>query len=242
MILAPMSHVGWARASSTATSASSSRVRPRNGPPLAVSTSRATSPRAPPRSAWYNAECSESTGTISPPPRWRAARTTGPPAMRLSLFARASRFPDSSAAMVAGKPANPTTALRTTSTSSSAASSARAPGSSRPDRARSAATSNSAACASRSAVLRPAAERDDLPLARMALLVTAHDVERLRADGPCRPEDRDALVTHHSRSRRLRRRALRARRRPSWSPSQATAPASLAASRDTRLARRSLTP
>ena len=62
----PMSQVGWARASSTVTSASSSAVRPRNGPPLAVSTSRATSPRAPPRRHWASAECSESTGTSCP--------------------------------------------------------------------------------------------------------------------------------------------------------------------------------
>ena len=39
----PMSHVGWASACSGVTSASSARVRPRNGPPLAVSTSRRTS-------------------------------------------------------------------------------------------------------------------------------------------------------------------------------------------------------
>ena len=48
------------------TSASSSAARPRNGPPLAVSTSRATSPRAPPRRHWASAECSESTGTSCP--------------------------------------------------------------------------------------------------------------------------------------------------------------------------------
>ena len=41
----PMSQVGWASACSTVTSCSSSRLRPRNGPPLAVSTSRRTSAR-----------------------------------------------------------------------------------------------------------------------------------------------------------------------------------------------------
>src|SRR5918912_1559768 len=53
------------------------------------------------------AECSESTGTISPPPRSRARTTTGPAAMRLSLLARASRLPASRAATVAGRTARP---------------------------------------------------------------------------------------------------------------------------------------
>ena len=46
MTTGPMSQVGWASACSRVTSASSSRRRPRNGPPDAVSTSRATSSRA----------------------------------------------------------------------------------------------------------------------------------------------------------------------------------------------------
>ena len=45
-ILPPMSQVGWASASSTVTSASSARVRPRNGPPQAVRTSFSRSPGA----------------------------------------------------------------------------------------------------------------------------------------------------------------------------------------------------
>ena len=52
VILAPMSHVGCFSASSTVTCSSSERVRPRNGPPLAVSRSRPTSSRAPARRAW----------------------------------------------------------------------------------------------------------------------------------------------------------------------------------------------
>ena len=43
----PMFQVGWASACAGVTSASSARVRPRNGPPLAVSTSRRTSARRP---------------------------------------------------------------------------------------------------------------------------------------------------------------------------------------------------
>ena len=47
VILAPMFHVGCASASAIVTSRSCSRVRPRNGPPLAVSTMRADLGRAP---------------------------------------------------------------------------------------------------------------------------------------------------------------------------------------------------
>ena len=46
--------------------AARSRVRPRNGPPLAVSTSRRTSSARPPRRHCASALCSESTGTIWP--------------------------------------------------------------------------------------------------------------------------------------------------------------------------------
>ena len=62
----PMSQFGWASAWSGVTSSSSARRRPKNGPPLAVSTSRPTSPALPPRRHWAMAECSESTGTICP--------------------------------------------------------------------------------------------------------------------------------------------------------------------------------
>ncbi len=55
-------------------------------------------------------------------PAW----TTGPPAIRDSLLARASRHPPCRAASVTGNPANPTTPLTTTSTP--VAISARAPG------------------------------------------------------------------------------------------------------------------
>ncbi len=59
----PMSQVGWSSACSGVTSPSSSRDRPRNGPPLAVRTSRRTSCSRPPRRHWASALCSESTGT-----------------------------------------------------------------------------------------------------------------------------------------------------------------------------------
>ena len=48
----PIEKFGWASACSGVTSASSARVRPRNGPPLAVTTRRRTSSARPPRRHW----------------------------------------------------------------------------------------------------------------------------------------------------------------------------------------------
>ena len=98
----PMAQVGWAIACSGVTSASSARVRPRNGPPLAVSTSRRTSSARPPTRHWASAECSESTGTICPGAA--AAVTSGPPMIRDSLLARARLCPARSAARVGSQP------------------------------------------------------------------------------------------------------------------------------------------
>src|SRR3954452_7611491 len=112
VIFGPIDHVGCASASSGVTSASSSRVRPRNGPPLAVSTTLSGSPSC---AHWKSAECSLSTGSSRPPPRRRAATASSPAATRLSLFASASVTPRSSAHIVAGSPANPRVAFRTTS-------------------------------------------------------------------------------------------------------------------------------
>ena len=66
MIFGPMFQVGCASASSGVTFVSSSRVRPRNGPPLAVSTRLSGSPSC---AHWKSAECSLSTGISAPPPR-----------------------------------------------------------------------------------------------------------------------------------------------------------------------------
>ena len=87
----PMSQVGWARACAGVTSYSSSLLRPRNGPPEAVTTSRRTSAARPPRRHCASAECSESTGTIWP--GRAAAFTTGPPTISDSLLASASVDP-----------------------------------------------------------------------------------------------------------------------------------------------------
>ena len=121
----PIAQVGWASASSTVTFLMSSRLRPRNGPPDAVSTMRRTSSRAPPRSACAMAECSESTGTIWPGAA--AAFTSAPPTTSDSLFASARLEPAASAASVGRSPTEPVMPLSTTS-SPRPASSVAAPG------------------------------------------------------------------------------------------------------------------
>ena len=109
----PIFHVGCASACSGVTHASRSLGQPRNGPPLAVSTSRLTSEFAPARRHWAIVECSESTGTICP----GLARlvTSGPPMISDSLLASARVRPASSAASVARRPAAPVTPFSTTS-------------------------------------------------------------------------------------------------------------------------------
>ena len=120
VITGPIAQVGWAIACSGVTSASSSRVRPRKGPPLAVSTRRRTSSGEPPRRHWASALCSESTGTIWP--GFARSSTSGPPMMSDSLLARASVLPASSAASVGRSPTAPVMPLSTTSQSIEAAS------------------------------------------------------------------------------------------------------------------------
>ena len=95
VIFGPIDHVGWANASSIDTSARLAALRPRNGPPLAVSTTRDTSRSAltDERRHWWTAQCSLSTGTSSAPGVARSGCTTGPAAIRLSLLASANRLP-----------------------------------------------------------------------------------------------------------------------------------------------------
>lgn len=114
----PIEKLGCARACSGVTSASSARDRPRNGPPLAVTTSRRTSSAVPPRRHWAIAECSLSTGTIWPGAA--SALTSGPPMMSDSLLASASVVPARSAASVGSRPMAPVMPLTTTSASRAA--------------------------------------------------------------------------------------------------------------------------
>ncbi|MEY3358344.1 MAG: hypothetical protein RIR87_1403 [Actinomycetota bacterium] len=113
----PIDQVGWANASATFTRERSSRVFPRNGPPLAVSWSEATSRFASSleRKHWCSAQCSLSTGTIIAPFVLRNGCTIGPAAIKLSLLASAKRLPCRSVSSVTGSPAKPTTAFTTTS-------------------------------------------------------------------------------------------------------------------------------
>ena len=125
VILRPICHVGWRSASETATRASCSRVHCRNGPPEAVSTTRRTWEAGRPAMHWRIAECSLSTGTISPPCRRAVAITISPATTSVSLFASATRLPAASAARVASSPAAPTTALSTIAASGCVAASTR---------------------------------------------------------------------------------------------------------------------
>lgn len=101
----PMAQVGCARASSTVTCASCSFVRPRKGPPEAVTTSLRTSARVPAARHWKSAACSESTGMIWP--GLASAFTSGPPTMSDSLLASARVRPASRAARVGARPMEP---------------------------------------------------------------------------------------------------------------------------------------
>ena len=111
VFICPIDHVGCAAACAGVASHICSRVCPRKGPPEAVSTKRSTSSAWPARKHCAIAECSESTGTISPP----RAITMSPPATRDSLFASASTAPLSKVASVEARPNEPTSAFNTTS-------------------------------------------------------------------------------------------------------------------------------
>src|SRR5580693_4659975 len=113
VISGPMFQVGWASAWRGVTVSSRSRLQPRNGPPLAVSTSLRTSELLPARRHWAIVECSESTGTICP--GLALLVTSAPPMISDSLFASARVRPASRAASVACSPAAPVTPLSTTS-------------------------------------------------------------------------------------------------------------------------------
>ena len=160
MIRPPISQVGWASASPTPTPERS--LRPRNGPPDAVSTSRWTVPGRSAPISWKSAECSESTGSRRAPVASARAMVSSPPTTRLSLLARATSIPSVRATTVGPRPAAPTIPLRTRSAPDSATSSRTpsSPSSTRPsqaERARSAASGS--ARATRGTPCRPAASR-----------------------------------------------------------------------------------
>ena len=147
LIFLPISQVGWANASAGLASAIRSDDQSRNGPPeavkinlrglgacwaigwLAEESSRESAvvlaqfPRH-----WKIAECSLSTGSNSLPLLAIISRTSGPATTMVSLFAKATRLPALIAAKVLSRPALPTIAATTTSTSSEVAASINASG------------------------------------------------------------------------------------------------------------------
>ena len=129
VIFAPMVQLGCFRASAAVTCSSSSKLRPKNGPPEQVSSSRRTSPRSrQPCKHWKMALCSESTGTISAPVSRAADITSSPAHTSVSLLARAMRFFSMMAASVGASPTLPITAVTTVSASGSVAAAVRPSG------------------------------------------------------------------------------------------------------------------
>mmetsp|Transcript_2138 Transcript_2138/g.4924 ORF Transcript_2138/g.4924 Transcript_2138/m.4924 type:complete len:278 (-) Transcript_2138:96-929(-) len=131
VIFAPMSQFGWVVAflrmnsgSSLHRRRSSSAERSRNAPPLAVRMMRLRPPGGTPWRDWKIAECSESAGVILTPNSLSSGRITGPPLMRVSLFASAMSFPALIASTVGRRPAQPTMPVTTTSASPYLATSA----------------------------------------------------------------------------------------------------------------------
>ncbi len=125
VIFLPIVHVGCLSASATVARDTRSGPQVRNGPPEAVRIRRSSSVGRRPATHCSTALCSESTGTISPPPS-RAARATSSPAMTsVSLFASATRLPARRAASVASRPAAPTIPFTTIFTSGCVAASTR---------------------------------------------------------------------------------------------------------------------
>ncbi len=115
VILGPMDQVGWVRACSRVTWLRSGVVR--KGPPEPVSSRRRTSCWRWPRSDWWIALCSLSTGSTEAPCR-RAASMQRLPAMTSgSLLATATVTPRRMARSVGLNPTAPTIAVSTTSAS-----------------------------------------------------------------------------------------------------------------------------
>mmetsp|Transcript_20090 Transcript_20090/g.64698 ORF Transcript_20090/g.64698 Transcript_20090/m.64698 type:complete len:259 (+) Transcript_20090:960-1736(+) len=124
VILAPMSQFGCVVAlarthsgSFSHFSNSSSAFKSRKAPPEAVNMILRRLPGGQPCKHWKIAECSESAGVIETPYSSTSGKIAGPPAMRVSLLAKAMSFPASIASTVGSKPAHPTTPVTITSAS-----------------------------------------------------------------------------------------------------------------------------
>ncbi len=125
VILAPMSQLGWvvalactARGSSWHILKSSSLEKSRKAPPEAVRITRRKPPWGTPCRHWKMALCSLSAGSMLMPYSLTRGLMTGPPLMRVSLFARAMSFFNLMASMVGSSPAAPTIPVTTVSAES----------------------------------------------------------------------------------------------------------------------------
>ena len=117
VILAPMSQFGWRKACSGVTSRSCSFVNVRNGPPEAVRSILSILLFPSPARHWKMAECSLSTGRMGARKVWASCVTSSPATTSVSLLARAMSLRARMACMVGNRPAKPTSAVSTTSTS-----------------------------------------------------------------------------------------------------------------------------
>mmetsp|Transcript_10264 Transcript_10264/g.15456 ORF Transcript_10264/g.15456 Transcript_10264/m.15456 type:complete len:204 (-) Transcript_10264:288-899(-) len=115
VILAPMSQLGCVKASFTVALCISSTFQSLKAPPEAVRMILLRAPGGKPCRLWKMAECSESAGIMSALYSSSRGKITGPPAMRVSLFARAMVFPFLMASMVGRRPAQPTIPVTTVS-------------------------------------------------------------------------------------------------------------------------------
>ena len=119
-ILRPITQLGCAQACSGVTSRRLSGVRWRNGPPDAVRmilSTRCAQVAGSSGSDWKMAECSLSMGSSVAPPSRTACINTSAPTTSASLLASRRRLPARAAARQGDRPAAPTMAAITTSTS-----------------------------------------------------------------------------------------------------------------------------
>jgi hypothetical protein len=120
-ILRPMTQFGCAQACSGVTVPSVSGARVRNGPPEAVRmilSMRRGQVDGSSGSDWKMAECSLSIGSSVAPPSRTVRMNRSPPTTSASLLASSSRLPARAAARQGARPAAPTMAAMTASTSS----------------------------------------------------------------------------------------------------------------------------
>ena len=129
-IFRPMVQFGWASACCGRATTMSSSVHSRNGPPEAVRRIRSipsvVTPASPAGRLWKIALCSLSTGMSRAPDSCTAPIRSRPLMTSASLLASSTRLPAPAAASVGRRPAAPTIAATTVSTSGSRAMSASA--------------------------------------------------------------------------------------------------------------------